>query len=175
MVPLPTSERPEGYVINDETRVLNFVIPMGDGKHQQAYWVKQLADGQVAGLPREYISGQTPFVTEVYTSPVLGQEDVIGPVHTMPGWLWALLTGPAAQYGMLLKHIEVTNDWGVVGEVLRFRQLEHHLSDLRLQIAHHEAELKGVLQAQAVAKGHLELAHIDYYAADLCVLSAPNS
>jgi hypothetical protein len=28
--------------------------------------------------------------------------------------------GPATQYSMLLKHIEVTNDWGVVREVLRF-------------------------------------------------------
>jgi hypothetical protein len=65
----------------------NFVILMGDGKHQQAYWVKQLADGQVAGLPREYILGQTPFIMEVYASSVLGQEDVIGPVHAMPEWL----------------------------------------------------------------------------------------
>jgi hypothetical protein len=56
MVPLPTSERPEGYIINNETRVSNFVIPTGDGDHQQAYWVKQLAEGQVAGLPREYVS-----------------------------------------------------------------------------------------------------------------------
>jgi hypothetical protein len=116
-VPLPTSDRPEGYVINDETRVPNFIIPMGDGDHQQAYWVKQLAEGQVAGLLREYI---------------LGQEDVLGPVHAMPGWLWSLLTGPTAHYGTLLKHIKVTNDWGVVGEVLQFRQLKHHLSDLRL-------------------------------------------
>jgi hypothetical protein len=76
---------------------------------------------------------------------------------------------------MLLKHVEVTNDWGVVREVLRFQQLKHHLSDLRLRIAHHEAEFKGVLQAQAVAKGHLELAHIDYYASDLRVLSIPES
>jgi hypothetical protein len=67
-VPLLTSERPEGYVINNETRVPNFIIPTGDGDHQQAYWVKQLAKGQVAGLPREYILGQTPFVTEVYAS-----------------------------------------------------------------------------------------------------------
>jgi hypothetical protein len=174
-VPLPMSERPKGYIINDKTRVPNFVIPMGDGDHQQAYWVKQLAEGQVAGLPREYIPGQTPFVTEVYASPVAGQEDVMGPVHAMPGWLWSLLMGPAAQYSTLLKHVEVTNDWGVVGEVLRFRQLEHHLSDLRLQIAHHKAEFKGVLQAQATAKGHLELAHIDYFVADLRVLSAPDS
>jgi hypothetical protein len=132
MVPLLTSERPEGYVINDETRVLNFVIPTGDGDHQQAYWVKQLAKGQVAGLPREYVLGQTPFVTEVYASLAMGQEDVMGPVHAMPGWLWSLLTGPTAHYGTLLKHIEVTNNWGVVGEVLRFWQLEHHLSDLCL-------------------------------------------
>jgi hypothetical protein len=129
---LPMSERPEGYVINDETRVPNFVIPMGDGDHQQAYWVKQLAEGQVAGLPREYVLRQTPFVTEVYASLATGQEDVMGPVHAMPGWLWLLLTGPAAHYGTLLKHVEVTNDWGVVGEVLQFRQLKHHLLDLRL-------------------------------------------
>jgi hypothetical protein len=146
---------------------------MGDGEHQQAYWVKQLAEGQVAGLLREYVPEQTPFVTEVYASLAVGQEDVMGPVHTMPGWLWSLLTGPAAHYGMLLKHIKVTHDWGVVGEVLRFRQLEHHLSDLHLRIAHHEAEFKGVSQAQAVAKRCLELAHLDYYASDLCVLATP--
>jgi hypothetical protein len=109
-VPLPTSDRPEGYVINDETRVPNFIISTGDGDHQQAYWVKQLAEGQVIGLPKEYVLGQTPFVTEVYASPAAGQEDVMGPVHAMPGWLWSLLTGPAAHYGTLLKHIEVTND-----------------------------------------------------------------
>jgi hypothetical protein len=139
------------------------------------YWVKQLAEGQVAGLPKEYVSGQTPFVTEVYASLAAGQKDVMGPVHTMPGWLWSLLMGPALHYGMLLKHIEVTNDWGVIGEVLRFRQLEHHLSDLHLRIAHHEAEFKGVSQAQATAKGRLELTHIDYYASDLHVLTTPES
>jgi hypothetical protein len=171
-VSLPTSDRPEGYVINDETRAPNFVIPTGDREHQQAYWVKQLAEGQVAGLPREYISGQTPFVTEVYASPASGQEDILGPIHAMPGWLWSLLTGPAAHYGTLLKHIEVTNDWGMVGEVLWFQQLEHHLSDLCLQIAYHEAEFRGVSQAQATAKGRLEFTHIDYYVADLCVLSS---
>jgi hypothetical protein len=145
---------------------------MGDGEHQQAYWVKQLAEGQVAGLPREYVSGQTPFVTEVYASPAAGQEDVLGLVHAMPGWLWSLLTGPIAHYGTLLKHIEVTNNWGMVGEVLRFQQLEHHLSDLHLQIAHHEAEFRGVSQAQAALKGRLELTHIDYYVSDLHILSS---
>jgi hypothetical protein len=105
-------------VANDETRAPNFVIPTGDGELQQAYWVKQLAEGQVAGLPWEYVLGQTPFVTEVYASPAVGQKDVMGPIHAMPGWLWSILTGPAAHYGTLLKHVEVTNNWGVVREVL---------------------------------------------------------
>jgi hypothetical protein len=86
----------------------------------------------VVGLPREYTPGQTPFVTKVYTSPAKGQEDTMGPIHSLPSWLLSLLTGPAAHYGTLFKHIEATNNWGVVGEVLRFRQLKHHLSDLHL-------------------------------------------
>jgi hypothetical protein len=119
-VPLPTSEHPEGFVLNNETRVPNFVIPVRDGEHQQVYWVKQLAEGQVAGLPWEYIPGQTLYVTEVYASPAQGQEDVMGLVHSMPGWLWAILTEPATHYGTLLKHVKVTGDWGAVGEVLWF-------------------------------------------------------
>jgi hypothetical protein len=99
-----------------------------------------LAEGQVAGLPQEYVPGQTLFVTEIYASPAKGQEDIMGPVHVLPNWLLSLLIGPATHYGMLLKHVETVNNWGVVGKVLRFRQLEHHLSDLCLQITHLEAE-----------------------------------
>jgi hypothetical protein len=99
----------------------------------------------------------------------------MGPIHSLLGWLWSLLTGLATHYRTLLKHVEVTNDWGVVGEVLRFWQLEHHLSDLRLQIAHLEAEAREVSQAQSASKGRLELAHIDYFASDLHVLSSPKS
>jgi hypothetical protein len=42
---------------------------------------------------------------------------------------------------MLLKQVKATDNWGVVGEVLYFQQLEHHTSDLCFQIAHLEAEL----------------------------------
>jgi hypothetical protein len=51
MVPLSTSEHPEGYTLNDDTKVPSFIIPYSEGEFQQAYWVKQLAKGQVAGLP----------------------------------------------------------------------------------------------------------------------------
>jgi hypothetical protein len=77
-------------------------------------------EGQVAGLPQEYVSGQTLFVTEVYTSPAKGQEEIMGPIHSLPGWLLSILIGPAAHYGMLLKHIKALNDWRVVSKVLWF-------------------------------------------------------
>jgi hypothetical protein len=41
-------------------------------------------EGQVAGLPQEYVPGQTLFVTKVYTSLAQGQEDIMGPIHTLP-------------------------------------------------------------------------------------------
>jgi hypothetical protein len=75
-------------------------------------------EGQVAGLPREYVPGQTPFITKLYASPAMGQEDVMRPVHLLLRWLWGLLTGPAAHYGTLLKHVKAINNWGVVREVL---------------------------------------------------------
>jgi hypothetical protein len=99
----------------------------------------------VAGLPQKYTSGQTLFVTEIYATLTKGQEDNMGPVHSLPHWLLAILTESAAHYGTLLKHIEATNNWGVVGEVLCFQQLKHHLSNLCLRIAHLEAEFQGVL------------------------------
>jgi hypothetical protein len=76
---------------------------------------------------------------------------------------------------MLLKHVEAINNWGVVGEVLRFCQLKHHLLDLRLQITHLKAEFQGVLQAQSASKGRLELTHLKYFASDLRVLGTPES
>jgi hypothetical protein len=63
----------------------------------------------------------------------------------------------------------------VVGEVLQFWQLKHHLSDLHLRITHLKAEFWGVSQAQSTMKGRLELAHLDFFAANLCVLSSPES
>jgi hypothetical protein len=132
------------------------------------YWVKQLVEGQVVGLPWEYVPGQTPFVTEVYASPARGQEDIMGPVHSLPSWLLSLLITPTAHYGTLLKHVEALNNWRVVSEVLQFWQLKHHLSDLHLQIAYLKAESHRVSQAQSTLKGRLELAHLDYFMSNLC-------
>jgi hypothetical protein len=59
-------EAPDGFVLNNNDRAPNFVIPIQDGYHQPAHWVRFLPRGQVAGLPQEHTPGSTPFVAEVY-------------------------------------------------------------------------------------------------------------
>jgi hypothetical protein len=117
-VPLPISNRPKGYEQNDHTKVPDFIIPCGDGYFQPVYWVKQMAKGQVVGLPQEYTLGQTPFVMKIYVSLAEGNEDNLGPVNTLKPWLLDLLSGLAVHFGMLLKHVKTTSNWGMVREVL---------------------------------------------------------
>jgi hypothetical protein len=47
---------------------------------------------------------------EIYATLSKGEEDNMGPVHSLPHWLLAILTGPATHYGTLLKHVEATNN-----------------------------------------------------------------
>src|ERR1700678_633184 len=62
----PREDAPEGYVLNVKERAPNFVIPIQDGYYQPAWWVKQLPDGRVAGLPKSHSPDETPYIAEVY-------------------------------------------------------------------------------------------------------------
>jgi hypothetical protein len=100
-----------------------------------------MAEGQVAGLPQKYTLGQTPFVTEIYAMPTASNEDNLGPVSALKPWLLDLLRGPAVHFRMLLKYVETHDNWGMVGEVLWYRQFKHHSSNLCLCIDHLDTEL----------------------------------
>ena len=58
----PREDAPEGYVLNIKERAPNFVIPIQDGYYQPAWWVKQLPDGRVAGLPKSHSPDETPYI-----------------------------------------------------------------------------------------------------------------
>src|SRR6267154_3699836 len=63
---LPVFEAPDGYVENDETCAPNLNIPIQDGYYQPAHWVKQLDNGQIAALPKEYTIADIPFICDIY-------------------------------------------------------------------------------------------------------------
>jgi hypothetical protein len=130
-----------------------------------------MAEGQVTGLPWEYILGQTPFVTEIYATPADSDEDNLGLISVLKPWLLELLKGPAVHFRMLLKYVKTHERWGMVGEVLWYRQLKHHSSDLHLHIEHLDAKLQGVRQAQMTSWGCLEMAHLERSAYDLQALT----
>src|SRR5712675_516057 len=70
---LPVFVAPDGYVENDDSRAPNLNIPVQDGYFQLAHWVKQLDNGQVAALPKEYTIADhhsSATSTPAYTVPM---------------------------------------------------------------------------------------------------------
>jgi hypothetical protein len=160
-------EAPDGFVLNNNDRAPNFVIPIQDGYYQPAHWVRFLPGGQVAGLPQEHTPGSTPFVAEVYADRNEDPEHDSGPIYPLPTWTIELLTGPAASYGVLLQDVERNHSWGLVAEVMRYREFEHQCNDLRARLSLFESELRGVSQAQNASGSRLELARLDQRVSEL--------
>jgi hypothetical protein len=165
-------EAPDGFVINNDDRTPYFVIPIQDGYYQSAYWVQLLPRGKVAGLPKEHTPGATPFVSEIYADRDENSDHDAGPVYPLPTWAIELLTGPAASYGVLLKDLEQNHPWGLVAEVMRYREYEHQRNDLRARISLFETELRGLSQAQMASGSRLELTRLDQRVSDLQVITS---
>jgi hypothetical protein len=124
------------------------------------YWVRFLPGGQVAGLPQEHTPGSTPFVSKIHADRDEDAEHDAGPIYPLPAWMIELLTGPVASY-RLLKDVEQNHPWGLIAEVMRYRELEHQRNDLRARISLFESELCGVSQAQNASGSRLELVRLD--------------
>jgi len=165
-------EAPEGYVLNNDRRAPNFAVPIQDGYYQPAHWVRLLPGGQVAGLAKEHTPGSTPFISEIHTERHEDDEHDPGPIYPLPAWTIELLTGPAASYGVLLKDAEQNHEWGLIAEVMRYREYEHQCNDLRACISLFETKLRGVSQAQATSGGRLELVQLDQRVSELRTITS---
>ena len=155
----PTEECPEGFTLNRDGLATSFVIPIQDNLFEPAHWVKQLADGRVAGYPRSYNPQDTPFIAEIYASPYEGDDD--GITLPTPSWLLEMLKGSGALFARLANEVKRDGDWGLLAEIIRFRELEHHKVDIatRLDLLH--AEQRGLRQAQDLCLSRLKQARLD--------------
>src|ERR1700678_3999638 len=134
----PSEDAPEGYVLNIKERAPNFVIPIQDGYYQPAWWVRQLPDGRVAGLPKSHSPGETPYIAEVYAE-CDGDDEEDNIIIPLPVWLLSLLKGSASLYGSLVQEVRNNGDWPLQAEVSRFRELEISLLDIKIRIDHLQA------------------------------------
>jgi hypothetical protein len=88
------AEAPEGYKEN-WGQVPNFTIPTEEGLFQPAKYIKQLADGQVAGLGDDCGPNDHPWIASIYADPNYGSSK---PPAPLPPWLRGMLIGPSAAY-----------------------------------------------------------------------------
>jgi hypothetical protein len=116
--------------------------------------------------------GSTPFISEIHAERHEDDEHDPGPVYPLPVWTIELLTGPAASYRVLLKDAEQNHKWGLIAEIMRYREYEHQRNDLHARISLFETELRGVLQAQAASGGRLELARLDQRVSELRTITS---
>src|SRR5712671_5654305 len=95
---LPVFVAPDGYVENDDSRAPNLNIAVRDGYFQLAHWVKQLDNGQVAALPKEYTIADTPYICDIYACLHGADDSDEDPILPMQPWLLELLTGPTNNF-----------------------------------------------------------------------------
>jgi hypothetical protein len=77
---------PDRYEENNR-RLLQFHIPVGEGKYRPAKYIKQLEGGWVAGFSEEDGPHSTPHIIELYASPTYTIDNTIDdPAEPMPPW-----------------------------------------------------------------------------------------
>jgi hypothetical protein len=133
---LPRKKALEGYEHNDLGKAQGFLLPTKDDLYVPTYWIKQLPDGRVAGLPAKYSPTQEPYVTEVYAVPELQDEDNPYPVVPLSPWFVNILKGPAVLYATMQQALLEEDDWTLTAEIARYRDCEHHIQDADLRIRH---------------------------------------
>jgi hypothetical protein len=167
---LPVFVAPDGYVENDDSRAPNLNIPIQDGYFQPAHWVKQMDNGQVAALPKDYTTADIPFICDIYAHLHGADDSDKDPILPMQPWLLELLTSPTNNYNTLYKEAQGRVNWETLAEIQRFRELEHSILDTQSRIDFLQAQVRGAKQAQNASQGCLEATCLDHTVSNLRTL-----
>ena len=148
------SQPPKGYIENGW--LTTFTIPCSNGLANLAKWVKKLNDSQVAGYSMEDGPHDLPHICEIYASP----KYMADPAEPLPHWIHKTLQGPAPGYTALLDAVKAMDNWGLEGDVMRFRSLDEQVIAYKAQLDHTHGELKSTIIARDQCQGRLECARL---------------
>jgi len=149
------NEPPAGYQRNNRDHP-SLVVPFADGLFRPAYWIKQLDDGKVAMLDKEG-DHSNPYVTNIYSAP---RFDDAHPFQPIPSWFRQLLTGPSALFDQLRDAASELDDWGVLADIIRFREQDDEIALLNARLDKYQAELDAVKLVRSITQSRLEAAQI---------------
>jgi hypothetical protein len=150
---------PEGFEENNG-RLPNFSIPVGNGMHRIAKYIKQLEGGWVTGYMEEDGPHSTPHVIELHASPSYTSLDTADdPAEPMPTWFRQILFGHAALYSTLQKAILDLDDWGLYAKITRHRSYDIELGTVLGQIERLQLDAEAIRVSRETCEGRLTAAH----------------
>src|SRR5882672_7185315 len=144
---------PEGYVRNDDL-VPGFDICQ-DGNLVRARFV-HLHTGDptcVHGLTGNEKPGEGPYSKPVYATPVCGLVPV-----ALPSWFHHMLISRSARFEKLRNAVLITNNFGVIADVSRYRQDHDLLRQLVQEQEMLSAELELIRERLGLTRGRLKAA-----------------
>src|SRR6266576_2976807 len=147
---------PPGFVENSPDRAPGLLIPGADGLWQEAKFVRQLAEGRIAGFAADEDHYADPYIAELYATPKPGQNDA----QPLPAWVRGLLEGPASSYLALRDGVAALPDWGLLAEAERYRRHDEEAERLRNKLRLVERQVESEELALRQCEGRLEGARL---------------
>ena len=105
---------PDGFEDNNG-RLPTLTVPGPDGD-SPAVFIKQLDDGQVAGLSTMARGEHDAYIIDFFTALALDNQ----PLKPLPSWFHACLWGDNTDYHPLLEAVITLDDWGILTKVQQY-------------------------------------------------------
>jgi hypothetical protein len=165
-------QTPDGFQLNDG-RLPNFHIPVGNGQYRPAKWIKCLEGGRVAGFTEEDGPHSTPHIINAFAPPAYSDND--DPIEPMPAWFRRTLTGPEPGFQTMRQHIATLDNWGLLAEVTRYREIQSDLSSRLHRSEELQAEIDSLRHARDQSEGRLTAAEAHKHATQFEFVSGPHA
>jgi len=144
---------PPGYVENSPDRAPRLLIPGADSLWQEAKFVRQMAEGRIAGFAADDDQYADPYIAELYATPKPGQTNDAQP---LPAWLRGLLEGPASSWLALRDRIAALPNWGLLAEAERYHCHDEEAERLHTKLCLVKRQVESEELALRQCEGRLE-------------------
>jgi hypothetical protein len=157
---------PKGFVKNNG-RLPCFNILCGAGLSRLAKCIQQRDNGTVAGYMDRDGPSDDPHITEVYATP---DYDTNTTPEPLPLWVSSVLTAEGAKFHIFREAVAELDDWGLLADVQRHRNITDRLRDIRLRLDALTWESDSLINQRDLCEFRLEGARLGDHVLDACRL-----
>ena len=140
---------PDGFEDNNG-RLPIFTIPGTDGE-SPAIFIKQLDNGQVAGLSTMARGEHDAYIIDFFTAPALNDR----PLKPLPHWFHTHIWGNKTNFHPLQEAVIMLDDWGILAEVQQYQVLDQEVATLQVESHLVDINLAASQLAKEACEDHL--------------------